>query len=78
MELSTIIKAEPSSLQKLLCLQVDLAILASTWADGGRHHSFIAPEKLLDKIEYDEEKVRVLERHRDYLKFKLCLKAQQE
>ena len=32
----------------------------------------------LDKFEDDDEKVRVLEQHRDYLEFKLRLKEQQQ
>ena len=74
MELSTIINAESSSLQKLFCLRVDVATLVTKLANGGRpdsFESFIVPDKLLDKFEDVEEKVRVLEQHRDYLKFNL-------
>ena len=77
MELSTIINAE-SSLHRKLCLRVDVAMLASTLANGGSPDPYLVPEKDLDKFEDDEEKVRVLERHRDYLEFKLRLKEQQE
>ena len=34
---------------------------------GGSPDSFIVPEKLLDKIKDDEEKVCMLELHIDYL-----------
>ena len=76
MELSTSINAESSFLQKFLCLRVDVATLVSTLANGGSPDYFIVPEGLLDKIEDDEEKVCVLELHRDHLK--LCLQEQQE
>ena len=81
MELSTIINAESSlqsSLHRKLCLRVDVAMLASTLANGGSPDPYLVPEKDLDKFEDDEEKVRVLERHRDDLEFKLRLKEQQE
>ena len=74
MELSTIINAESSlqsSLHRKLCLRVDVAMLASTLANGGSQDPFLVPENMLDKIEDDEAKVRVLERHRDYLELKL-------
>ena len=69
MELSTNINAESLSLQKYLCLLVDVARLASKLANGGicgSPGSFVVPEKLFDIIEDYEEKVRVLERHSNY------------
>ena len=77
MELSTILNAE-SSVHKLLCLRVDVAMLASTLANGGSQDPFLVPENMLDKFEDDEAKVHVLERHRDYLELKLRLKEQQQ
>ena len=77
MELSTIINAE-SSLPRKLCLRVDVAMLASTLANGGSPDPYLVPETDLDKLEDDEAKVRVLEWHRDYLELKLLLKEQQE
>ena len=77
MELSTIINAE-SSLPRKLCLRVDVAMLASTLANGGSQDPFLVPENMLDKFEDDEAKVHVLERHRDYLELKLRLKEQQQ
>ena len=79
MGLSTIINVKSLSLQKYLCLRVDVARLASKLANGGiggSPDSFVVPEKLLDTIEDCEEKVRVLERHRNY--FRLCLQEEQE
>ena len=81
MELSTIINAESSlqsSLHRKLCLRVDVAMLASTLANGGSPDPYLVPETNLDKLEDDEVKIRVLERHRDYLQLKLRLKEQQE
>ena len=81
MELSTIINAESSlqsSLHRKLCLRVDVAMLASTLANGGSPDPYLVPETDLDKLEDDEAKVRVLEWHRDYLELKLLLKEQQE
>ena len=77
MELSTIINAE-SSLHRKLCLRVDVAMLASTLANGGSPDPYLVPEKDLDQFEDYEEKGRVLELHRDYLEFKSRLKEQQE
>ena len=76
MELSTIINVEPSSLHKYLCLRVDVARLASKLSNGGSLDSFVVPDKLLDTIEDYGEKVRVLERHRNYLRS--CLEEEQE
>ena len=76
MELSTIINAESSlqsSLHRKLCLRVDVAMLASTLANGGSPDPYLVPETDLDKLKDDKAKVRVLERHRDYLEFKLRL-----
>ena len=56
----------------------DVAMLASTLANGGSPDPYLVPEKDLDKLEDNEEKVRVLEWHRDYFEFKLRLKEQQE
>ena len=69
MELSTITNVEPSSLQKYLCLRVDVARLTSKLSNGrSLDHSFVVPDKVLDTIEDYGEKVRVLERHRNYLR----------
>ena len=77
MELSTIINVEPSSLHKYLCLRVDVARLASKLSNGGSlDHSYVVPDKVLDTIEDYGEKVRVLERHRNYLRS--CLEEEQE
>ena len=43
MELSTIINAESQSLQKFLCLQVDVATLSSKLANGGSPDSVLVP-----------------------------------
>ena len=77
MELSTIINAESSlqsSLHRKLCLRVDVAMLASTLANGGSPDPYLVPETDLDQFEDDEAKVRVLEQRRDYLELKLCIK----
>ena len=77
MELSTIINVEPLSLHKYLCLRVDVARLASKLSNGGTlDHSYVVPDKVLDSIEDYGEKVRVLERHRNYLRS--CLEEEQE
>ena len=77
MELSTIINVEPSSLHKYLCLRVDVARLASKLSNGGSlDHSYVVPDKVLDTFEDYGEKVRVLERHRNYLRS--CLEEEQE
>ena len=40
-------------------------------ANGESQDPFLVPENMLDEFEDDEAKVRVLERHRDYLELKL-------
>ena len=68
------LNAESSSLQKFYVCEFDVATLASKLATGGSPDSFIVREKLLDKVEDDEEKVRGLERHRELKKCQWYLK----